>query len=89
MKLVSQLSSSCLEEITNASEGFGVNDSIPHGHKRTQSEVGKFSQPISSPLFPEVDALLSLFKNSGTQLIDLRKQVTSFDIMVNFWFCFT
>ncbi|KAH6777774.1 exocyst complex component sec10 [Perilla frutescens var. frutescens] len=74
-KLVYQILSSCLEEETDASEGFGVNDVVPDGHVRTHSEARKLSQVISSPLFPEVDALLSLFKNSGTQLIDLRKQI--------------
>ncbi|XP_057788156.1 exocyst complex component SEC10b-like [Salvia miltiorrhiza] len=78
-KLVKQFLPSCLEEI-DACEGVGVNDAIPHGHTRTQSEAGKFSLAISSPLFPEVDALLSLFKNSGTQLIDLRKQI---DVKLN------
>ncbi|KAH6833186.1 exocyst complex component sec10 [Perilla frutescens var. hirtella] len=74
-KLVYQILPSCLEEETDAYEGFGINDAVPHGHMRTHSEAGKFTQVISSPLFPEVDALLSLFKNSGTQLIDLRKQI--------------
>lgn len=58
---------------------------MPRGHTRTQSEAAKFSVGISSPLFPEVDALLSLFKNSGTQLIDLRKKV-SFIIVLGYRF---
>lgn len=81
---MNQLLPSCLEDITDAYEGFSVNDVMPSGHSRTQSDVSKFSQGIVlSPLFPEVDALLSLFKNSGTQLIDLRKQVRSFNIVMN------
>ncbi|KAK4401768.1 Exocyst complex component SEC10b [Sesamum angolense] len=48
---------------------------MPAGHMRTHSDAGKASQVISSPLFPEVEALLSLFKNSSIQLIDLRKQI--------------
>lgn len=85
---MNQLSPSCLEEITDAYEGSGVNDVVPSGHSRSQSDVTKFSQGIvvSSPLFPEVDALLSLFKTSGTQLLDLRKQVRSFNIVMNYWF---
>ncbi|KAL1534517.1 Exocyst complex component 5 [Salvia divinorum] len=73
-KLVNQFLPSCLEEI-DASEKVSVNDFMPRGHTRTQSEAAKFSVGISSPLFPKVDALLSLFKNSGTQLIDLRKKI--------------
>ncbi|CAN1309062.1 Exocyst complex component SEC10a, partial [Linum perenne] len=34
----------------------------------------KFAQVVSSPLFPEVDALLALFRDSCKELIDLRKQ---------------
>ncbi|CAN1237425.1 Exocyst complex component SEC10a, partial [Linum grandiflorum] len=34
----------------------------------------KFAQVASSPLFPEVDALLALFRDSCKELIDLRKQ---------------
>lgn len=30
---------------------------------------------LSSPLFPEVESLLLIFKDSCTQLVDLRKQV--------------
>ncbi|XP_047983004.1 exocyst complex component SEC10b-like [Salvia hispanica] len=73
-KLVNQFLPSCLEEI-DASEKASVNDVMPRGHTRTHSEAAKFSVGISSPLFPEVDALLSLFKNSGMQLIDLRKKI--------------
>ncbi|KAI3445897.1 hypothetical protein Pfo_002562 [Paulownia fortunei] len=73
--LVNELLPSYLEAETDSSEGHGVNDAITNGHLRTQSDAGKLSQGISSPLFPEVDALLSLFKNSSMQLIDLRKQI--------------
>lgn len=62
---------------------------MPNGHKRTPSDAAKFAQfaqfaqgPLS-PSFPEADALLSLFKNSCTQLSDLRTQV--FFWIVNSW----
>ncbi|KAK4491144.1 hypothetical protein RD792_001868 [Penstemon davidsonii] len=70
--LVNELLPSYLEEETDTSEGHGANDAMPNGHFRTPSEA---AQGMSSPLFPEVDALLSLFKNSCVQLVDLRKQV--------------
>lgn len=35
----------------------------------------KSAKGLSSPLFPEVDTLLLIFKDSCTQLVDLRKQV--------------
>lgn len=75
---------SYLEEETDASELSLANDVMPSGHLRTHSESGKFSQGISSPLFPEVDALLSMFKNSCLQLTDLRKQVRNLNCRVNF-----
>ncbi|KAL0422521.1 UNVERIFIED_CONTAM: Exocyst complex component SEC10b [Sesamum latifolium] len=73
--LVNELLPSYLDEEIDTSEGLGANDTMPAGHVRTHSDAGKASQVISSPLFPEVDALLSLFKNSSIQLIDLRKQI--------------
>ncbi|CAA3006277.1 exocyst complex component SEC10b isoform X1 [Olea europaea var. sylvestris] len=73
--LVNELLPSHLEEEIDASEGHGGNDVMPNGHLRTPSDTGKSAQGLSSPLFPEVDALLSLFKNSSTQLIDLRKEI--------------
>ncbi|KAG8364205.1 hypothetical protein BUALT_Bualt19G0104100 [Buddleja alternifolia] len=74
-KLVNELLPSYLEEETDTSEGHGANDALPNGHLRTPSDAAKLAQGLSSPLFPEVDALLSLFKNSCTQLTDLRKQI--------------
>ncbi|KAL3638483.1 Exocyst complex component 5 [Castilleja foliolosa] len=73
--LVNKLLPSYLEEETDSSEGHGANDVMTNGHLRTASDGGRFSQGLSSPLFPEVDALLSLFKNSCMQLVDLRKQL--------------
>ncbi|KAL6531759.1 Exocyst complex component 5 [Orobanche minor] len=73
--LVNKLLPSYLEEETDISEGHGATDAMANGHLRTGSDAGKWGQGLSSPLFPEVDALLSLFKNSCMQLIDLRKQI--------------
>ncbi|XP_073122302.1 exocyst complex component SEC10b-like isoform X2 [Henckelia pumila] len=73
--LVNELLPSYLEEETDTSEGHGANDALSNGHLRTPSDAGKSAPGLSSPLFPEVDALLSLFKNSCAQLIDLRKQI--------------
>lgn len=73
--LVNELLPSYLEEETDTSEGHGGLDAMSNGHLRISSDTAKAAQVQSSPLFPEVDALLSLFKNSCMQLIDLRKQV--------------
>ncbi|OVA16950.1 Exocyst complex component Sec10-like [Macleaya cordata] len=73
--LVNELLPSFQEEDTDSSEGIGGNDGLPNGHSRAASDVAKASQGISSPLFPEVDSLLSLFKDSCRELIDLRQQV--------------
>ncbi|XP_031122774.1 exocyst complex component SEC10a-like [Ipomoea triloba] len=51
------------DEEKDSSEGHG----ILSGRKGVQGQL--------NPLFPEVDALLDLFKNSCTQLIDLRKKI--------------
>lgn len=82
--MVNELLPSYLEEETDSSEGHGGNDAMSNGHLRT-SDTAKATQAQPSPSFPEVDALLSLFKNSCMQLIDLRKQVK---IFVPFLFCF-
>lgn len=72
--MVNDLLPSYLEEETDASEGNGATDAVPNGHFRN-SDAAKSPQALSNPFFPEVDSLLSLFKNSCTQLVDLRKQV--------------
>lgn len=56
------------------------NDALPNGHKQAPSDAIKFAQGLSvpAPLFPEVDALTSLFKDSCRELINLRKQVSLF-----------
>nr|AFK35797.1 unknown [Lotus japonicus] len=51
-------------------------DSLPNGHMRApSSDASKFSQTASSPLFPDVEKLLSLFKDSCKELLELRKQI--------------
>ncbi|KAL8027615.1 hypothetical protein ABFX02_14G107300 [Erythranthe guttata] len=72
--LVNELLPAYLEDETDTSEGHGANDAMSNGHLRIP-DAGKSAPGVSSPLFPEVDALLSLFKNSCTQLVDLRKQI--------------
>ncbi|XP_058743795.1 exocyst complex component SEC10b [Vicia villosa] len=47
-------------------------DSLPNGHLR---DANKYSQGVTSPLFPEVEKLLSLFKDSCKELLELRKQI--------------
>ncbi|XP_047971420.1 exocyst complex component SEC10b isoform X1 [Salvia hispanica] len=69
--LVNDLLPSYVEEETDTSEGNGATDAIPNG----QLNAAKATQASSSPFFPEVDSLLSLFKNSCMQLVDLRKQI--------------
>ncbi|KAM7476461.1 hypothetical protein LguiB_023704 [Lonicera macranthoides] len=76
--LVNELLPSFQDDETDSLEGhsnIGGNDALPNGHSRIPPDAGKFAQGLSSPLFPEVDALLSLFKNSSMQLIDLQKQI--------------
>ncbi|KAL9247044.1 hypothetical protein vseg_020515 [Gypsophila vaccaria] len=53
--------------------GIGGNDVLPNGALRV--DASKVAQGASMPLFPEVDALLGLFKDSCKELIDLRQQV--------------
>ncbi|KAJ4955436.1 hypothetical protein NE237_012219 [Protea cynaroides] len=76
--LVNELLPSFQDEEIDSLEGhgnFGGNDALPNGHMRVPSDVPKSAQGVSTPLFPEVDALLSLFKDSCKELVDLRHQV--------------
>lgn len=73
--MVNDLLPSYLEEEIDASEGNGATDVMPNGHFRNNADAPKAPQVLSNPFFPEVDSLLSLFKNSCMQLVDLRKQV--------------
>lgn len=71
--LVNELLPSFQEEDTDSSEGVSGNDGLSNGYLR--SDAAKAAQGPSTPLFPEVDSLLSLFKDSCRELIDLRQQV--------------
>ena len=62
------------EEADTAEGNIGGSDVLANGHVRAPSDTVKSSQG-QSPLFPEVDSLLSLFRDSCRELIDLRKQV--------------
>ncbi|XVF88163.1 hypothetical protein PTKIN_Ptkin19aG0028300 [Pterospermum kingtungense] len=75
--LVNELLPSFQEEVADSADGHGIGgtDVLSNGHVRASSDAAKFAQGLSSPLFPEVDALLSLFKDSCKELIDLRKQI--------------
>ncbi|WZY80417.1 hypothetical protein YC2023_026801 [Brassica napus] len=74
--LVNDLLPSFLEEEADSGDGHGNIDGLANGHLRGgQSDASRFSQTSSAPFFPEVDGLLSLFKDSCKELIDLRKQV--------------
>ncbi|PPR93942.1 hypothetical protein GOBAR_AA26731 [Gossypium barbadense] len=75
--LVNELLPSFQEDSADSAEGHGIGgtDVLPNGHTRTSSDATKFAQGLSAPLFPEVDALLLLFKNSCKELVDLRKQI--------------
>ncbi|XP_048421439.1 LOW QUALITY PROTEIN: exocyst complex component SEC10a [Pyrus x bretschneideri] len=76
--LVNELLPSFQEEETDSSEGHSNvsgNDSLQNGHMRVPSDAAKFAQGLSDPLFPEVDKILSLFKDSCKELVDLQKQI--------------
>ena len=69
---------SFLEEEADSGDGHGGNiDGFANGHLRGHADASRLSQMSSSaPFFPEVDGLLSLFKDACKELIDLRKQVS-------------
>ncbi|KAF8413236.1 hypothetical protein HHK36_001212 [Tetracentron sinense] len=76
--LVNDLLPSFQEEETDSSEGhsnFGGNDVLSNGHMRVPSDAAKSAQGMSKPVFPEVDSLLSIFKDSCKELVDLRQQI--------------
>ncbi|KAL9265068.1 Exocyst complex component SEC10a-like protein [Drosera capensis] len=78
--LVNELLPSYQEEDADAADGHGsvgINDVLSNGSVRAPSDVGKSAQGLSMPLFPEVDALLGLFKDSCKELIELRTQIDS------------
>ncbi|RDX75485.1 Exocyst complex component SEC10a, partial [Mucuna pruriens] len=59
---------------SEAAESEG-GESLPNGHLRAPSDASKYSQALTSPLFPEVEQLLSLLKDSCKELLELRKQI--------------
>ncbi|XP_062090404.1 exocyst complex component SEC10b [Humulus lupulus] len=76
--LVNDLLPSFQEEDTDPSEGhsnISGSDVLANGHLRGPPDASKSAQGLSGPLFPEVDKLLSLFKDSCKELVDLRKQI--------------
>ncbi|BBG97586.1 exocyst complex component sec10 [Prunus dulcis] len=76
--LVNDLLPSFQEEETDISEGhsnISGHDGLSNGHMRAPSDAAKFAQGLSDPLFPEVDKILSLFKDSCKELVDLQKQI--------------
>ncbi|KAG6748153.1 hypothetical protein POTOM_048054 [Populus tomentosa] len=74
--LVNDLLPSFQDEEADSAEGnIGGSDMLANGDVRAPSDAAKLAQGLSSPLFPEVDGLLSLFRDSCTELIDLRKQI--------------
>uniref|UniRef100_A0A7C9AM97 Exocyst complex component Sec10 N-terminal domain-containing protein n=1 Tax=Opuntia streptacantha TaxID=393608 RepID=A0A7C9AM97_OPUST len=70
--LVNELLPSYQNDDADAAEG---NDVLANGTLRIPSDATKAAQGLAMPLFPEVDALLALFKDSCKELIDLRQQV--------------
>ncbi|XP_021644134.2 exocyst complex component SEC10b isoform X1 [Hevea brasiliensis] len=75
--LVNELLPSFQEEEADSAEGHGNivgSDMLANGHVRAPFDAATLTQGLS-PLFPEVDALLSLFRDSCRELIDLRKQI--------------
>ncbi|XP_039025390.1 exocyst complex component SEC10b-like [Hibiscus syriacus] len=75
--LVNEHLPSLREDEVDSADGHGIGgtDALPNGHTRTTSDATKVAQGLNAPLFPEVDALLSLFKDSCKELIELRKQI--------------
>ncbi|CAK7348817.1 unnamed protein product [Dovyalis caffra] len=74
--LVNDLLPSFQDEEADSAEGnVGGGDVLANGHVRVPSDAAKLAPGLSSPLFPEVDSLLSLFRDSCRELIDLRKQI--------------
>ncbi|XP_071696691.1 exocyst complex component SEC10b [Rutidosis leptorrhynchoides] len=67
--LVDELLPSFQEEDADSLE---LNNNI-NGHDSLSN--GRSTQVQSNPLFPEVDSLLSVFKNSCSQLVELRTQI--------------
>ncbi|XP_071691097.1 exocyst complex component SEC10a-like [Rutidosis leptorrhynchoides] len=52
-----------------------VNELLPSFVEEDVDLIDMSTKGLSSPLFPEVDTLLLIFKDSSTQLAELRKQI--------------
>ncbi|KAG0498550.1 hypothetical protein HPP92_002845 [Vanilla planifolia] len=70
--LVKELLPSFQDEDADLVEGGTGQDVLHNGHMRVPSDFGKL---VQEPLFPEVDALRSLFRDSYNELVDLRRQI--------------
>lgn len=87
--LVNELLPSFQEEEADSLEGhsnIGGRDSFPNGHLSAPSDSAKYAPALSTPLFPEVEKLLSLFKDSCKELVELRKQVLLWLTQKLLWF---
>lgn len=73
--LFGNLVNELLPSYQNDDGDVAENDVFGTGNFRFPSDATKGAQGISMPLFPEVDALLALFKDSCKELIDLHQQV--------------
>ncbi|CAK9319101.1 unnamed protein product [Citrullus colocynthis] len=54
-----------------------ASDAFPNGHVWGASYAIKLSEGLTTPLFPVVDKLLALFKDSSQELVHLQKQIGS------------
>ncbi|KAI4369865.1 hypothetical protein MLD38_018263 [Melastoma candidum] len=75
--LVNDLLPSYREEEHDSLEGHGSigGSELPNGLSRAPSGGAIGTQGASAPFFPEIDALLTLFKDSCRELVDLRNQI--------------
>ncbi|KAI4378023.1 hypothetical protein MLD38_015566 [Melastoma candidum] len=75
--LVNDLLPSYQEEEHDSSEGHGNigGSDLPNGLSRAPLDGARGPLGTSAPLFPEVDPLLNLFKDSCKELVDLRKEI--------------
>ncbi|KAI0519984.1 hypothetical protein KFK09_007449 [Dendrobium nobile] len=70
--LVNELLPSFQDEDADLIDGATGQDGLPNGHMRVPSDTAKLDQ---EPLFPEVDALRALFRDSFKELVDLKRQI--------------
>ncbi|XP_020571289.1 exocyst complex component 5 [Phalaenopsis equestris] len=70
--LVNELLPSFQDEEADSIDGTTGQDGLPNGDMRVPSDSAKLDQ---EPLFPEVDALRALFRDSFKELVDLKRQI--------------